>query len=84
MYADRYGELRLNTQTSISRGLLNDITPQTLDQNAWVYASRVNIVDGQTRQLFDNHTVTYVFPVGFLDANFSVVYTNGSSEVFRG
>jgi uncharacterized membrane protein len=84
VYADRYGELRLNAETSISRGLLNDITPQTLDQNAWVYASRGNLVDGRARQVFDNHTVTYAFPLGFLDANFNVVYANGSSEVFHG
>ncbi len=84
VYADRYGELRLNAETPISRGLLNDITPQTLDQNAWVYASRANLVDGQARQLFDNHAVTYAFPLGFLDANFNAVYANGSSEVFRG
>jgi uncharacterized membrane protein len=84
VYADRYGTLRLNAETAISRGLLNDITPQTLDQNAWVYASQANIVDGRARQQFENHTVSYAFPLGFLDANFNVVYTNGSSEVFHG
>jgi uncharacterized membrane protein len=84
VYADRYGELRLNAETAISRGLLNDITPLTLDQNAWVYATQSNLVDGRARQLFDNSTITYAFPLGFLDANFNVVYANGSSEVFRG
>jgi uncharacterized membrane protein len=84
VYADRYGELRLNAETSISRGLLNDITPRTLDSSAWVYASQSNLVDGRARQLFDNSTVTYAFPLGFLNANFNVVYANGSSEVFRG
>jgi uncharacterized membrane protein len=84
VYADRYAELRLNAETSISNGLLNDVTPQTLDQGAWVYASQANIVDGRARQLFENHAVTYAFPSGFLDANFDLVYTNGASEVFRG
>lgn len=84
VYADRYAELRLNAETSISRGLLNDVTPQTLDQGAWVYASQANTVDGRARQLFQNHTVSYAFPFGFLDANFDRVYTNGASEVFRG
>jgi len=84
VYADRYGELRIDAETGIRRGLLNDITPETLDQNAWVYATQANIIDGRARQLFDNHTVTYQFPLGFLDANFNVVYVNGSSEVFHG
>jgi uncharacterized membrane protein len=84
VYADRYGELRLNAETSITKGLLNDITPLTLAQNAWVYASTSNIVDGRARQLFENQLVSYAFPIGFLDANFNVLYTNGSSEVFHG
>ncbi len=84
VYADRYGTLRLDAETSISRGLLNDVTPQTLDQGAWVYASQANVVDGRARAYFDNDTVSYVFPLRFLDGNFNVVYTNGSSEVFRG
>src|SRR5579875_2019536 len=69
VYADRYGALRLDAETSISRGLLNDITPQTLDQDAWVYASQANVVDGRARAYFDNDTVSYVFPIGFLDGN---------------
>jgi uncharacterized membrane protein len=84
VYADRYGALRLHAKSSISHGLLNDITPQTLDENAWVYASAANIVDGRARVTFNDHTVTYAFPAGFLNTNFSVVYTNGTSEVFRG
>jgi uncharacterized membrane protein len=84
VYADRYGELRLDAETAIRRGLLNDITPQTLDSNAWVYATQANIVDGRARQQFENSTVTYAFPLKFLNANFNVVYVNGSSEVFRG
>jgi uncharacterized membrane protein len=84
VYADRYGELRLDAETAIRRGLLNDITPQTLDSNAWVYATQTNIVDGRARQQFENSTVTYAFPSKFLNSNFNVVYVNGSSEVFRG
>jgi uncharacterized membrane protein len=84
VYADRYGELRLDAETGIRNGLLNDITPQTLDASAWVYATQTNIIDGRARQLFENHTVTYVFPLKFLEENFNVVYVNGSSEVFHG
>jgi uncharacterized membrane protein len=83
VYADRYGALRLNAETSISNGLLTDVTPQTIDQNAWIYATTVNVVDGHAAATFENHTVTYAFPAGFLNSNFSVLYTNGSSEVYK-
>lgn len=83
VYADRYAQLPLAAMTGISRGLFTDVTPLTLNQHAWVYASRSNIVDKRARALFGDHTVTYVFPVGYLDDNYDIVYTDGSSEVFH-
>jgi uncharacterized membrane protein len=83
VYADQYGQLRLAEVTDIQHGLTLDVTPLTLDRNAWVYASRANVVNGQAFALYNNHSVTYVFPAGFLIANYDLVYTNGSSEVFH-
>ena len=42
IYADRYAQLRLNSVAGTRNGVLGDITPETIDQNAWVYASRTN------------------------------------------
>ena len=83
VYADRYAQLPLDAVAGINRGVLGDVTPLTISQHAWVYASRANVVDGRGRALFDDHTVTYVFPARFLDANYDLVYTDGSSEVFH-
>ena len=83
VYADRYAQLPLDAVAGINRGLLGDVTPLTISQHAWVYASRANVVDGRGRALYDDHTVTYVFPAAFLDANYDLVYTDGSSEVFH-
>jgi uncharacterized membrane protein len=83
VYADRYAQLPLVAMTGITRGLFNAVTPGTLDQHAWVYADRSNVIGGRARAFYKGHTVTYVFPAGFLDANFDLVYTDGSSEVFH-
>jgi uncharacterized membrane protein len=83
VYADRYAQLPLYAVAGINRGLVSDVTPLTISQHAWVYASRANVVDGRGRALYDDHTVTYVFPAAFLDANYDLVYTDGSSEVFH-
>jgi uncharacterized membrane protein len=83
VYADEYGQLPLVSMTGISNGLLLDLTPQTLNQHAWVYASRNNIVDGRAFASYNNHFASYVFPAGFLNANYDLVYTDGSSEVFH-
>lgn len=83
IYADEYGQLPLMAETGIQNGLTLDLTPLTLNQSAWVYASRTNVIDGRAFALFNSLFATYVFPIGFLDENYDLVYTNGSSEVFH-
>jgi uncharacterized membrane protein len=83
IYADRYASLRLTAMTGRVWGVLPDVTPATLDHHAWIYASRTNTVDRRARSDFDNKAVVYAFPIGFLEANFNTVYTDGSSEVFH-
>jgi uncharacterized membrane protein len=83
VYADEYGQLPLVAVTGAQQGLILDLTPQTLHQHAWVYASRVNVINGRAFGLYNNQLATYAFPSGFLDANYDLVYTDGSSEVFH-
>jgi hypothetical protein len=59
------------------------VTPLTLNDHAWVYASRTNVIDRQAYVYYGERFVSYVFPLKFLNANFNLVYTNGSSEVFH-
>jgi uncharacterized membrane protein len=83
IYADRYAQLRLQIVAGNRNGVLGDITPETLDQHAWVYADRTNTAEGITRSVTGNYESEYAFPNLFLDSNFDVVYTNGTSEVFH-
>jgi uncharacterized membrane protein len=83
VYADRYAQLPLVAMTGITHNLIGDVTPLTLNQQAWIYADRTNVVDKRGRALFDNHTVVYVFPERFIEANYNLVYANGFSEVFH-
>jgi uncharacterized membrane protein len=83
VYADEYGQLPINALTSVRNGLLLDITPLTLNRHAWVYASRTNVVDHRAVGRSNGYVAKYVFPSRFLDANYNLVYTDGSSEVFN-
>jgi uncharacterized membrane protein/glycosyltransferase involved in cell wall biosynthesis len=83
VYADQHAQLPLVSMTGISTGLVLDVTPETLNSHAWVYASQTNMVDGRATALFEGHSVSYVFPSKFLNANYNLVYTNGSSEVYN-
>jgi uncharacterized membrane protein len=84
IYADEYGQLPLGAMTGITpaNGLITDLTPLTLNQQAWVYASRTNVVNGRAFALYKRNLATYVFPSAFLGENYDIVYTDGSSEVF--
>jgi hypothetical protein len=83
VYADRYAELSLAAMTELGPTVIQDVTPLTINQHAWVYASTSNIVDGRARVVFGNYSIYYTFPVQFLDQNFDIVYSDGTSEVFH-
>jgi uncharacterized membrane protein len=84
IYADHYAQLRLDTVAGPNRpGVFDAITPQTLDQHAWVYATSVNLKYKTVDSLAGDDETQYAFPSRFLDSNYDVVYTSGSSEVFH-
>jgi len=83
VYADEYAQVPLAAATEISQGLFADLTPQTINQDAWVYASRTNVIDKRAFALYNEHLATYVFPAAYLSNNYDLVYTDGSSEVFH-
>jgi uncharacterized membrane protein len=83
VYSDLYGQLRLAALPGRSLNVITDITPLTLNQSAWVYASRTDVIDGRARAVYGDHSVSYVFPQAFLEAHYDLVYADGSTEVFH-
>ncbi len=83
VYADRYGQLRLFAAVGQPPRLMLDVTPRTLDQHAWVYASRTNVVDGRARSQNSGRSAVYAFPARFLGDHYDRVYDNGESRVHR-
>jgi uncharacterized membrane protein len=82
VYADEYAQLPIDAVTTINRGLLLDVSPLTLNQHAWVYASTTNVVDRRAFALYQLKLASYVFPYLFLDSHYDTVFTDGTSEVF--
>lgn len=82
IYADRYAQLPLTAMTGVNHHVVSDVTPLTINSSAWIYASQPNVLSETARALFDNHTVLYIFPYKFINADFDLVYSDGASEVF--
>ena len=84
VYADRYGQLRVRAATGRDDGLLEELTPKTLDQDAWIYATRTNLEAGRARGSLGGRYARYRWPAGFIRERYDLVYTNGSSAVYLG
>lgn len=82
IYADRYATLRLLEMFGARSAMLSDVTPLTISSQGWVYADRTNVVDGVGMAYFQNQTSSYAFPMGYLRANYDLVYTDGTAEVY--
>lgn len=83
VYADDYGSLRLQSDSTIKHGLLSDITPATLAKGSYVYADSTNVQQGIATGVIGGTTYSYQFPTSFLQQNKDLVYTNGSAEVYK-
>jgi uncharacterized membrane protein len=83
VFADRYGAIRIVGSTPLRRGLVDVLTPPTLDMSSYVYASHANVVEQRARGTLNGETSVYRFPFEFLAENKSLLYSAGSAEVYR-
>ena len=83
VYADDYGALFLEQFSSRRRGVFTVISPETVDRNAWVYATTANLIGRRTWGLLTAGPVEYEFPALFLNQNFDVVFSTGTTEVLH-
>jgi uncharacterized membrane protein len=83
IYTDRYGKLRL-WGAAVGQGTQVDIlTPQSLDQGAWVLARSTNVIEGRAEGAFGNAVAAYSFPRAFLDDHKTVVFATAGTRVWR-
>jgi uncharacterized membrane protein len=83
IYADRYAQLRLIEFAGRGSSFLTAVTPATLDQHAYVFASRANLVDGRARDGVGLQYSSFRFPAGFLAAYYDRPYANDQTAVYR-
>jgi uncharacterized membrane protein len=81
VYADTYGVLRIYASSGRSYGVLTQITPATLDHDAWIYADTDNFVDHRVRGTEGDGSALYQWPA-FIADHWNLVYSNGFSGVY--
>jgi len=80
---DRYGKMQLSGVLGIQAGVVDIMHPEYIDQNAWVYATRSNLVEGRARGYINRIFSVYGSPLDRLDGNMSILYTSENTRVYR-
>ncbi len=82
LWTDEYGELRIWAGSGYPAGTQRDLTPETLDQSAWVLATGYNVA-GRAYGASGEHDSTYRFPADFLARTKAIVYSSPHARVYR-
>ncbi len=82
VYADVYGGLQIFEYAHL-RGLVTAVLPQIIEPGAYVYATSTNLEYHTDRSVVGNDGTLLRFPLAFLNSVKNVVYSTGTTEVFR-
>lgn len=82
VYADIYASLQIYEHAHPA-GLVQTVIPTVLEPGALVYASSTNVVEGTARSQVGGGFAVYRFPSAFLHRVKDVVFTTGTTEVYR-
>lgn len=81
-YADPYAGLQL-IEVGAQRPSVMTLLPSVMEPGSWVYASTTNVVAGTTRATVAGVALTFEFPSRFLESVKNLVFTTGSTAVYR-
>jgi len=80
---DQYSWLKFLSHSYRTERVLFDVTPSSLPENGYVYASRTNFVDGRARRTYITKPLIFSFPLMFLNENTNLVYSTKNSAVYN-
>jgi hypothetical protein len=80
---DRYGKMMAGGVLDYQAGVVDIIHPDYIDENAWVFATRSNLVEGRARGYLNNVFSVYSAPVDRLDRERSILYANDHVRIYR-
>jgi energy-converting hydrogenase Eha subunit A len=77
-------EFYFNAKSDVTgRQSITDIYPSLVRRSSWVLLGYSTVRLGEGTTFYDGDTLTYTYPMGFLQNNKNLVYNNGGAEIFR-
>lgn len=65
------------------RQSIADIYPSLVTQSSWVILGYSTVHTGRATTYYDGDLITYLYPIGFLQASKNLVYNNGGAEIYK-
>jgi uncharacterized membrane protein len=65
------------------RQSIADIYPSLVTQSSWVILGYSTVHTGRATAYYDGDLITYLYPIGFLQASKNLVYNNGGAEIYK-
>ncbi|MCL5072419.1 MAG: DUF2206 domain-containing protein [Actinobacteria bacterium] len=82
IYADKHASWRLLAFGKFIT-VNDDVLPSTIDRNSYVYLRYSNVVKNLNYKKYEGQTLSFNFPIEFLDQNKNLIYNNGGSKIFK-
>lgn len=81
---DNTARLRLFTFSRVDNlKIINRIIPSSIKSESYIYSSETNIIEERAFSSYSGRSISYNYPIDFLDNNRNKIYTNGGSEIFK-
>lgn len=81
--SDRYGRVLLTGIPEATYGNVDIVHPSYIDERAWVFATRTNIVEGRARGYLAKIFSVYQFPTDRLEQGRAIVHATEYSRIYR-
>jgi uncharacterized membrane protein len=82
VFIDRYTNLGVHGAHG-TLGTLDDAYPGLIRKDSYVYLGYTATVKHEANIFYNGDTITYEYPVEFLDQQKNLIYSNGGSEIYR-
>ena len=84
IYADPDAKCKLAAYSNIPFISIKEyVLPSVLGKSGYVYANWTNTVKGKAFAYYRGQSVSYNYPLEFMNQNKNLIYNNGGSEVFK-
>lgn len=83
VYTDFYGKKKMEVFSPRSLWVVDNVLPQNINRDAYVYAGYTNKSKGAAYVPFKGTELNYRFPADFLSREKDVIYTNGETEILK-